>query len=160
MEKELKILANRDDSTRSLYSKLSTSTLFAGVLILDIIFYLKDKANWQLVLLIISAVLLGLELLTLAFAWSNLKYEKKIRDTALISYDGEEKKFIVTDCLFRKELEIDKDNVIEVKTSDKGETYLWYFKDAKKTSTFIGYSNRNSQDLINNEIQKYKNLYC
>ena len=50
------------------------------------------------------------------------------------------------------------DDVIEVKIADKGDAYLWYNKDSKKTSMFIGYSNKSSEDLINNEMLKYKNL--
>ena len=48
---------------------------------------------------------------------------------------------------------------IEVKIGDKGESFLWHSKKAKKTSTFIGYSRKSSEDLINNELLKYKNLY-
>ena len=46
-----------------------------------------------------------------------------------------------------------------MKIADKGETYLWYNKESKKTSMFIGYSYKTSEDLINNEMLKYKNLY-
>lgn len=160
MENETIIIAKRDDARRNISGALSTFLLFTAFLIMDIVFYVRDKATWQLVLLIISAVLDGFAVLGLLFAWSNFSYAKKIIDTPLIKFDGSKNVFIVTDCIFKKEVEIQKDNVIEVRISDKGETYMWYKKDPKKTSMFIGYSNKGSEDLINNELQKYKNLYC
>ena len=160
MQKDLIIIAKREDANRNIYGALSTFALFTLFLIMDIIFYVRDKATWELVLLIISAVLDVFAVLGLLFAWSNFKYAKKILNTPLITYDSEKKSFIVTDCIFHKEVEINKDDVIEIKISDKGETYLWYKKESKKTSMFIGYSNKSSEDLINNELQKYKNLYC
>lgn len=160
MEKELIIIAKREDAKKNIYGSLSTFALFTIFLIMDIIFYVRDKATWLLVLLIISAILDGFAVLGLLFAWSNFKYAKKILNTPLITYDEEKKAFVVTDCIFHKDVEINKDDVIEIKISDKGETYLWYMKESKKTSTFIGYSNKGSEDLINNEVQKYKNLFC
>lgn len=160
MEKELIVVAKREDAKKSMNGALSSFLLFTVFLVTDIVFYLRDRLTWQLVLLIISAVLAALSLLGLLFTWSNFNYAKKILNTPLIKFDSEKNLFIVTDCIFHKDLEISKDDVIEVKISDKGDTYLWYNKESKKTSTFIGYSNKGSEDLINNEIQKYKNLYC
>ncbi len=160
MEKELIIIAKREDAKKNIYGALSTFGLFTVFLIMDIIFYMRDKAVWELVLLIISIVLEVFATLGLLFSWSNFKFAKKILNTPLITYDEDKKSFIVTDCIIHKEMEISKDDVIEVKISDEGESYIWYNKDSKKTSTFIGYSNKGSEDLINNEVQKYKNLYC
>ena len=160
MEKELIVIAKRDEAKKSIYGALSTFLLFSVFLGMDIIFYVRDRATWELVLLIISAVLEGFAILGLLFALSNFSYAKKIIDTPLITFDGEKKAFIVTDCIFHKEMEINKDDVIEVKIDDKGEAYMWYKKEAKKSSMFIGYSSKSSEDLINNEVQKYKNLYC
>ena len=158
-QNEVIIIAKRGDIKRSIYGALSTFALFTIFLVMDIIFYIRDKATWELVLLIISAVLDGFAVLGLLFAWSNYNYAKKIVDTPLITYDEAKKVFIVTDCIFHKPLEVDKEAVIEVKTSDKGETYMWYMKGEKKTSVFIGYSEKSDEGIINNEIQKYKNLY-
>ncbi len=159
MEKDLVIIAKRDDAKKNIYGSISTFTLFTAFLVMDIIFYVRDKQVWQLVLLIISAILDGFAILALLFSWSNFNYAKKTLNTPLITYDGNKQVFIVTDCIFHKELEIYKEDVIEIKTADKGETYIWYKKADKKTSTFIGYSNKGSEDLINNELQKYKNIY-
>ncbi|MCR5461868.1 MAG: hypothetical protein K6E87_02255 [bacterium] len=160
MENELIVIAKREDAKRNISGALSTFLLFTAFLVIDIIFYLRDGSTWQLVLLIISAVLDAFAVLGLLFAWSNFSYAKKIIDTPLIKFDGTKSAFIVTDCIFKKEVDINKDDVIEVKISDKGETYMWYKKDSKKSSMFIGYSNKGSEDLINNELQKYKNIYC
>lgn len=160
MEKDLIVIAKREDASKNIYGALSTFLLFSAFLLMDIIFYVKDKQVWQLVVLIISAVLDGFAVLALLFSWSNYNYAKKIVNTPLITYDGNKQVFIVTDCIYHKEMEIKKDDVIEIKTAEKGDTYLWYKKEEKKTSTFIGYSNKGSEDLINNELQKYKNLYC
>ena len=159
MDNELIVIAKREDAKKNIYGSLSTFALFTAFLVMDIIFYARDKQVWQLVLLIISAILEGFAVLALLFAWSNFSYAKKILNTPLITFDGTKQVFIVTDCLFHKTVEIYKDDVIEVKTSEKGDTYLWYKAKEKKTSTFIGYSNKGSEDLINNELQKYKNLY-
>lgn len=159
MNNETIIVARREDSSRSIYGPMSTFVFFSAFLILDIYFYTRDKATWQLVLLIITASLDGLVFLGFLFALSNYRYSKKIVNTPLITFDELKNSFVVTDCLFHKELEVNKADVLEVKISDKGETYLWYNKDAKKASTFIGYSTKGREDLINNEIQKYKNLY-
>lgn len=159
MEKEQIIIAKRGDIKRNIYGALSTFLLFTIFLVMDIIFYVRDKATWQLVLLIISAVLDGFAVIGLLFSWSNYNYAKKIMNTPLITYDEDKKVFVVTDCIFHKQVELDKESVIEVKTSDKGETYLWYDKGDKKTSIFIGYSENGDEGIINNELQKYKNLY-
>lgn len=159
MDTGLIVVAKREDPSRSIYGAVSSFIILASFLTMDIIFYARDKATWQLVLLIISAVLAGLSFLGLLFALSNLSYAKKVINTPLISFDEDKNSFVVTDCIFHKEVLINKADVIEVRISDKGETYLWHNKNAKKTSTFIGYSSKSSEDLVNNEIQKYKNLY-
>ena len=159
MEKEQIIIAKRGDIKRSIYGALSTFLLFTIFLVMDVIFYVRDKATWQLVLLIISAVLDGFAVIGLLFSWSNYNYAKKIMNTPLITYDEDKKVFVVTDCIVHKQVELDKESVIEVKTSDKGETYMWYMKGEKKTSVFIGYSEKSDEGIINNELQKYKNLY-
>ena len=159
MENELIVIARREDAKKSIYGSLSTFILFSAFLVTDIVFYIRDRAIWQLVLLIISAILELLAILGLLFSYSNSSYSKKIMDTPLITFDGNKKIFVVIDCIFHKELGIAKEDVIEVKISDDGEAYLWYIKDSKKTSTFIGYTNCGSEDLINNEVQKYKNLF-
>lgn len=160
MENELITVAKRDNGNVSMFGSLSTFLLFTVFLVIDIIFYKRDGSTWQLVLLIISAVLDFFAVLALLFAWSVYKYNKKIEGLPLISFDKNKNAFIVMDCFFHKELEINKDDVIEVKTNEKGDTYMWHNKESKKTSTFIGYSNKSSQDLINNELAKYKNLEC
>ena len=160
MEGNVVVVAKRESAQRSIMGALSTFGLFTVFLIFDIIFYIRDKYTWELVLLIISAILAGLALLGLLFAWGNYSYAKKIIDKPLITFDENEKKFGVIDCIFHKGVEVAKDDVIEIKIGDKGESYLWYNKDSKKTSMFIGYSNKSSEDLINNELAKYKNLEC
>ncbi len=160
MEKEVVVIARREDGNKNIYGALSTFLLFTIFLVTDIIFYVRDKATWQLVLLIISAVLDGFAVLGLLFAWSNYKFAKKVLNTPLITYDSEKQKFTVIDFITHQEMDVNKDDIIEIKISDKGESYLWYNKESKKTSTFIGYTNKGSEDLINNEVQKYKNLYC
>ena len=158
MENGVVVIAKREDAKRNINGALSTFALFVIFLVLDIIFYVRDKAKWQLVLLIISAVLAGLSTLGLLFAWSNYNYAKKILDTPLITFNVEKSEFVVTDCLLHKEFSIDKFYVIEVKITDKGETYLWYKKDEKKSSVFNGYSYKGREDYINNEREKYKNI--
>ena len=157
MENNVIVLARRESAQRSFNGSLSSLGLFTVFLIFDIVFYIKDRYTWQLVLLIISAVLAGFSLLGLLFAWGNYSYAKKIIDKPLITFDEDKKVFKVIDCIYHKEVEIEKDDFIEVKISDKGEVYLWYNKESKKTSMFIGYSYKSSEDLINNEMLKYKN---
>lgn len=159
MENNVIVVAKRDSAQKSIAGALSTFGLFTVFLVFDIVFYVRDKYTWELVLLIISAVLAFLALLGLLFAWSNYSYAKKIIDKPLITFDEEKNTFTVTDCILHKDVEINKDDVIEVKIGDKGESFLWHSKKAKKTSTFIGYSRKSSEDLINNELLKYKNLY-
>ena len=158
MEKELIIIAKRDDAQKNLYKSLSSLALFTTFLILDTFFYIRDKQTWQLVILIISAVFAGFELILFLFNWSIISYSKKIKDVPLISFNPNDKTFIVNDCVLHKEVLVYKEDIIEIRISDKGETYLWYQKDLKKSSIFIGYSNKGSEDLINNEVQKYKNF--
>jgi hypothetical protein len=160
MEGNVVVVAKRENAQRSIMGALSTFGLFTVFLIFDIIFYIRDKYTWELVLLIISAILAGLALLGLLFAISNFRYAKKILNKPLISFDEDKKVFIVTDCIIHKDIEIEKDDVIEIKIGEKGESYLWHNKNSKKTSMFIGYSNKSSEDLINNELAKYKNLEC
>ena len=159
MESNIIVVAKRESAQRSITGALSTFGLFTVFLIFDIVFYIKDRYVWELVLLIISAVLAILSLLGLLFAWSKFRYAKKVRDKPLITFNSENNTFGVIDCIFHKEVDIRKDSVIEVKISDRGESYLWYNKESKKTSMFIGYSYKTSEDLINNEMLKYKNLY-
>ena len=158
MEKNVVVVAKRESAQRSITGALSTFGLFTVFLAFDILFYVRDRYTWELVLLIISAILDAFALLGLLFAWSNLSYSKKIIDEPLITFDSEKNTFNVIDCIFHNNVEIPKDDVIEVKIGDKGESYLWYNKESKKTSMFIGYSNKSSEDLINNEMLKYKNL--
>ena len=160
MENDLIIIAKKEDAKKSIYGSLSTVGMFTAFLVMDIIFYIRDKAVWELVLLIISAVLEFFAVVGFLFAWSNFNFAKKVINTPLVTYNKNNNTFVVTDCIFHKELEIPRDDVIEVKISDKGESYIWYNKESKKTSVFIGYSSKSSEDLINNELQKYKNLYC
>ena len=68
MENGVVVIAKREDAKRNINGALSTFALFVIFLVLDIIFYVRDKATWQLVLLIISAVLAGLSTLGLLFA--------------------------------------------------------------------------------------------
>lgn len=159
MEKELIVVAKREAAHRNLYGPISTFILFSLVLIFDIVVYTLNRATWQLILLIIVAVLDLLALLALLFAISHLSYSKKVLNKPLIVYDSESKEFIVTDCFFHKEIRINKDDVIEIKVNDSGDTYLWHKSESRKTSTFIGYSSKANEDLINNEMQKYKNIY-
>lgn len=158
MEENVIVVAKRESAQRSMTGALSSFGLFTVFLIFDIVFYVKDKYTWELVLLIISAILAGLSLLGLLFAWSNFSYAKKVIDKPLITFNSDTNTFKVIDCIFHKEVEIKKEDVIEVKISDKGESYLWYNKESKKTSMFIGYSYKSSEDLINNEMLKYKNM--
>jgi len=158
MEKNVVVVAKRESTQRSINGALSTFGLFTVFLAFDILFYVRDRYTWELVLLIISAILDAFALLGLLFAWSNLSYSKKVIDEPLITFDSEKNTFNVIDCIFHNNVEIPKDDVIEVKIGDKGESYLWYKKESKKTSMFIGYSNKSSEDLINNEMLKYKNL--
>lgn len=159
MENNNIVVAKRGSARSNITGSLSTLILFSAFLVIDIIFYIRDKSTWQLVLSIISSVLVVFAILGFLFNIAHYRYSKKVADKPLIEYDQENNVFIVMDCLFKKEVMINKDDVIEIKTSEKGETYLWYNKNLKKSSIFIGYSNKSSQDLINNEIQKYKNLY-
>jgi len=158
MEKKVVVVAKRESAQKSITGALSTFGLFTVFLAFDILFYVRDRYTWELVLLIISAILDAFALIGLLFAWSNLSYSKKIIDEPLITFDSEKNTFNVIDCIFHNNVEIPKDDVIEVKIGDKGESYLWYNKESKKTSMFIGYSNKSSEDLINNEMLKYKNL--
>lgn len=158
MEKKVVVVAKRESAQKSITGALSTFGLFTVFLAFDILFYVRDRYTWELVLLIISAILDGFAIIGLLFAWSNLSYSKKVIDEPLITFDSEKNTFNVIDCIFHNNVEIPKDDVIEVKIGDKGESYLWYNKESKKTSMFIGYSNKSSEDLINNEMLKYKNL--
>ncbi len=158
MEKNVVVVAKRESAQKSITGALSTFGLFTVFLAFDILFYVRDRYTWELVLLIISAILDAFALIGLLFAWSNLSYSKKIIDEPLITFDSEKNTFNVIDCIIHNNVEIPKDDVIEVKIGDKGESYLWYNKESKKTSMFIGYSNKSSEDLINNEMLKYKNL--
>ena len=158
MEKNVVVVAKRESAKRNMTGALSTFGLFSVFLAFDILFYVRDRYTWELVLLIISAILEGFALIGLLFAWSNLSYSKKIINEPLIIFDRDKNTFIVIDCILHKNVEIPKNDVVEVKIADKGDAYLWYNKDSKKTSMFIGYSNKSSEDLINNEMLKYKNL--
>ena len=158
MEKKVVVVAKRESAQKSITGALSTFGLFTVFLAFDILFYVRDRYTWELVLLIISAILDGFAIIGLLFAWSNLSYSKKVIDEPLITFDSEKNTFNVIDCIFHNNVEIPKDDVIEVKIGDKGESYLWYNKESKKSSMFIGYSNKSSEDLINNEMLKYKNL--
>ena len=111
MENELIIIAKREDAKNSIYGALSTFLLFTAFLVMDIIFYVRDKATWQLVLLIISAVLAGFAVLGLLFSWSNYSYAKKVINTPLITYDKNKCAFNVTDCIFHKDMEVNKNDV-------------------------------------------------
>lgn len=160
MEENKIIIAKREDCKKSFYGSLSTLLLFTVFLVIDIIFYIQYRSTWALVIMIISSVFVFLDLIGMWFTWSLVSYSKKIKDTPLLIFDEEKKCFIINDCVFQKELEIDKEKIIDIKISDKGEAYLWYMKDTKKTSVFIGFSEKRQEALINNEVQKYKNLYC
>lgn len=157
MQKEPVIIAKREKSSRTMYSAFSTLILFVIVLVLDIIFYTRDRATWLLVLLIITAVLVVLELTRIMFILSNHTYSKKIKNIPLITFDGED--FIVINCLSHKCIRVNKEDVVEFKVGEKGDSYLLYKKENRKTSMFIGYSNRDHEAIVNNELQKYKNLY-
>ncbi len=158
MQEDIIIVAKRENAHKNVSGALSTFCLFTLFLIIDIIFYIKDKYTWEFVLLIISAVLDFLALFALLFAWSNYRYAQKIIDKPLITFDGANT-FTIIDCLLHKEVMINKNDVIEVKIGENGDAYLWYRKNEKKSSIFIGYSNRENQELINNELHKYKNLF-
>ena len=114
MENNVIVVARRESAQRSINGSLSSLGLFTVFLIFDIVFYVKDRYTWELVLLIISAVLVGFSLLGLLFAWGNFSYAKKIIDKPLITFDEDKKVFKVIDCIFHKEVEIAKDDFIEV----------------------------------------------
>ena len=46
MEKDLIVIAKREDASKNIYGALSTFLLFTAFLVMDIIFYVKDKQVW------------------------------------------------------------------------------------------------------------------
>lgn len=158
MENDVIVVAKRENAKKNITGALSTFGLFSVFLIFDIVFYIRDKYTWELVLLIISAILAFFALLGLLFAWSNYGYAKKIIEEPLITFDSNQKTFGVIDCIFHKNNQIKREDAIEVKITDSGETYLWYHREDKKSSMFIGYSDKANEEFINNELAKYKNI--
>ena len=158
MENDVIIISGRESAKKNISAALSSFGVFTLFLLIDIIFYVKDKYTWELVILIISAVLAGFSLLGLLFSWSNYGYAKKVLAEPLITFDTNQKTFGVIDFIYRKNVQLNRDDVIEIKISDNGEAHLWYNKNSKKTSMFIGYSDKNKEEIINNEIAKYKNF--
>lgn len=152
------VIAGRESAKKNITGALSSFGLFTTFLLFDIIFYIRDKYTWELVILIISAILAGFSFLGLLFAWSNYGYAKKILAEPLITFNVNQKTFGVVDCIFHRNTQMNRDDVVEIKISDSGEAYLWYNKNSKKTSMFIGYSDKSSEELINNEVAKYKNI--
>ena len=67
MENDIIIISGRESAKKNISASLSSFGVFTLFLLIDIIFYVKDKYTWELVILIISAVLAGFSLLGLLF---------------------------------------------------------------------------------------------
>ncbi len=158
MQKDVIVLSKRKNTLKSTLIGFLPFCIFTVFFIIGIILYMKDKYTWEYVFMIISAVLDGLSLFILIFFFFHYIYAKRKCDKPLITFKGNDSTFVLTNCNVKDDIEINKSDVIEVKIDELGKAYLRYKNNLKNESIFIGYAIKKNEDLINNELQKYKSL--
>lgn len=158
MEKQQKLiaLARRDDSKRTYTGTLIRFGVCLVVFCVNLPFFLTTGATWSLVILILSSILTGLTLVGLLFTIYNRAYAKKVSKTALIYFNEEDETFVVHDFVFGREAIIKKEDAIEIRMGEKGDTYLWYLKNGKRTAMSIGYGEFGTEKETNEKITSYK----
>lgn len=157
MENSVIVIAERKVGTNSLKGSgygVFTSLLIFGI---DLVFFLTRRALWNQIILIVSAVFLGLGLLFLWFSYSSYKSNKKRAGTPLLTYDKSDCSFGFVDIYGNEEKKFSRDIVLRVDINpDNDEAHLVYLKGEKEKTIFIGYSYKGSEETINNKIKELK----
>ena len=153
-------LASRKSGERSKKNQLYSVGISFIILASDLVWFFMRRSRsyqvawWEVVILVISGLF---SLLGLLFASSNNKFNKKIANEPLIAYDTEKKVFIVQSFIEMKAQEFERGIVKSISISPgSDEATLNYTKDGKEKTLIIGYATYESQNEINDLINKYK----
>jgi hypothetical protein len=91
------------------------------------------------------------------FARSNSKFNKKIENEPLISFDTKRLVFLVESFIEYKVKEFDKDSVESISINpESDEVTLHYIEKEKKKDLNIGYADYRLEHDINEQINQYK----
>jgi len=142
------------------YYWFSTSTLF---LLSDIVWFIVRRNKgygtgwWEILILSISGVFFLFSALGVLFARSNSKFNKKIENEPLISFDTKKMVFLVESFIEYKVKELDKDSVESISINpESDEVTLHYIEKEKKKDLNIGYADYRLEHDINEQINQYK----
>ena len=156
-------LAPRKSGERSKKNQLYSVGISFIILASDLVWFFIRRSRsyqvawWEIVILVISGLFLLFSLLGLLFTSSNNKFNKKIANEPLIAYDTEKKVFIVQSFIEMKAQEFERGIVKSISISpESDEATLNYTKDGKEKTLIIGYATYESQNEINDLINKYK----
>ena len=167
MENRLNVigLAPRKTGEKSKAKRLSSFGVSTLILASDIVWFSIRRVNgnpvgwWEILILVLSSIFFLFGLLDLLFTTSNNKFNDRVRDEPLISYDNQRMVFIVQSFVEMKAKEFDRNIVNSVKINpDTDEATLKYLKNNKEQSLNIGYAEYSLEKDINESIEKCKSI--
>ena len=163
MENRLIAIAPRKSGEKSKTKRLSSLGVSALILVSDLGWFgirrsLSAQVGWwEILILVISSVFFVLSLLGYMYTSSNNKYNQKIANEPLISYDSEKMTFVVQNFIEMKQMEFDRNVVNSVIINpENDEATLQYIKNDKGKTLSIGFADFKLEKGINDSIEKYK----
>ena len=158
-------LAHRTSGEKNKNKALTSVGISTFILLSDIawFFYRRTRYGavqwWEILFIIVSSTFLFFSLIGLLFTSSNNKYNNKISNVPLISYNKDKQVFIVQSFYEMKEVELKRDDVLSIRINmETNEAMLSYLEKGVEKILNIGYGNYQEESRINDLINKYKEL--
>lgn len=158
-------LAHRTSGEKNKNKALTSVGISAFILLSDIawFFYRRTRYGavqwWEILFIVVSSTFLFFSLIGLLFTSSNNKYNNKISNVPLISYNKDKQVFIVQSFYEMKEVELKRDDVLSIRINmETNEAMLSYLEKGVEKILNIGYGNYQEESKINDLINKYKEL--
>ena len=158
-------LAHRTSGEKNKNKALTSVGISTFILLSDIawFFYRRTRYGavqwWEILFIIVSSTFLFFSLIGLLFTSSNNKYNNKISNVPLISYNKDKQVFIVQSFYEMKEVELNRDDVLSIRINmETNEAMLSYLEKGVEKILNIGYGNYQEESKINDLINKYKEL--
>lgn len=158
-------LAHRTSGEKNKNKALTSVGISTFILLSDIawFFYRRTRYGavqwWEILFIIVSSTFLFFSLIGLLFTSSNNKYNNKISNVPLISYNKDKQVFIVQSFYEMKEVELKRDDVLSIRINmETNEAMLSYLEKGVEKILNIGYGNYQEESKINDLINKYKEL--
>ena len=156
-------LAHRTSGEKNKNKALTSVGISTFILLSDIawFFYRRTRYGavqwWEILFIIVSSTFLFFSLIGLLFTSSNNKYNNKISNVPLISYNKDKQVFIVQSFYEMKEVELNRDDVLSIRINmETNEAMLSYLEKGVEKILNIGYGNYQEESKINDLINKYK----